>query len=69
MPRNNSDLNLEEIERFTINHYEENAESFRAGTMDHDVSQSIAAFLGALPQERKRPKSVRAMTLVVLSDY
>ncbi len=52
MPRNNSDLNLEEIERFTINHYEENAESFRTGTKDHDVSQNIAAFLDALPQEK-----------------
>ena len=52
MPRNNSDLNLEEIERFTINHYEENAESFRTGTKDHDVSQNIEAFLDALPQEK-----------------
>ena len=52
MPRNCSDLNLEEIESFTINHYEENAESFRAGTKDHDVSQNIEAFLDALPKEK-----------------
>jgi len=41
-----------EIERLTITHYEDNAESFRVGTKDHDVSQNIEAFLGALPKEK-----------------
>ena len=53
MPINNSNVDLEEIEKFTISHYENNAESFRVGTKDHDVSQNIAAFLGALPKEKK----------------
>ena len=36
------DINeLDEIERITILHYEENAESFYLGTKDHDVSQNI----------------------------
>ena len=53
MQINNSQVDLEEIEKFTIWHYENNAESFRVGTKDHDVSQNIAAFLGALPKEKK----------------
>ena len=53
MPINNSHVDLEEIEKFTIGHYENNAESFRVGTKDHDVSQNIAAFLGALPKDKK----------------
>ncbi|MDY0012730.1 MAG: methyltransferase domain-containing protein [Rhodocyclaceae bacterium] len=32
----------------TIAHYDQQAEAFRAGTWDHDVSQNRAAFLGAL---------------------
>ena len=44
---------MEEIEKLTIGHYENNAESFRVGTKDHDVSQNIAAFLGALPKDKK----------------
>ena len=32
----------------TIGHYEENAESFKEGTWDHDVSQNIDALLNAL---------------------
>jgi len=37
MPINNSQIALEEIEKFNIAHYEENAESFRIGTQHHDV--------------------------------
>ena len=53
MPTKNSHIDLGEIEKFTIAHYENNAESFRVGTKDHDVSQNIAAFLGALPKDKK----------------
>ena len=53
MPINNSHVDLQEIEKFTIGHYENNAESFRFGTKDHDVSQNIEAFLGELPKEKK----------------
>ena len=52
MPINNSHVDLEEIEKFTIAHYEDNAESFRMGTKDHDVSQNVAALLGALPKDK-----------------
>ena len=52
MPINNSHVDLEEIEKFTIAHYEDNAESFRVGTKDHDVSQNVAALLGALPKDK-----------------
>jgi len=52
MPLNNSDPDLEEIEKSNISHYEENAESFRIGTQDHDVSQNIAALLDTLPKEK-----------------
>jgi len=34
---------LREIARVTLRHYDENADSFRAGTWDHDVSQNVAA--------------------------
>ena len=50
MKFNNSHVDLYEIEEFTIAHYEDNAESFRVGTKDHDVSQNIDAFLSALPK-------------------
>ena len=50
MPINKSLVDLEEIEKFNIAHYEESAESFRIGTQDHDVSQNIAALLDALPK-------------------
>jgi len=36
---------LAKISALTLSHYEENAESFEAGTRDHDVSQNIAALL------------------------
>jgi hypothetical protein len=51
MKFNNSHVDLDEIEEFTIAHYEDNAESFQVGTKDHDVSQNIAALLDALPKE------------------
>ena len=53
MLKNNSHVYLEEIENLTIGHYEDNAESYRIGTKDHDVSQNIAAFLGALPKGKQ----------------
>jgi hypothetical protein len=52
MKFNNSHVDLDEIEEFTIAHYEDNAESFQVGTKDHDVSQNIDAFLSALPKEK-----------------
>jgi len=36
---------LARISALTLAHYQENAESFEAGTRDHDVSQNIAALL------------------------
>ena len=51
MKFNNLQNNLADIEKFTIAQYEDNAESFRVGTKDHDVSQYIEAFLGALPKK------------------
>ena len=48
----NSAVDLVEIERLNIAHYDENAESFRIGTKDHDVSQNIAALLDAFPKEK-----------------
>ncbi len=35
-----------------IAHYDENAESFRIGTKDHDVSQNIAALIDAFPKKK-----------------
>ena len=45
-------INLDEIERLTLSHYENSAESFWSGTRDHDVSQNIEAFLQALPKDK-----------------
>ena len=39
---------LGDIARRTLAHYERNARQFFAGTIDHDVSQNIAALLGAI---------------------
>ena len=36
----------EDITRRTLHHYDDNARRFFAGTIDHDVSQNIAALLG-----------------------
>ena len=52
MKFNNTHVDLDEIEEFTIAHYEDNAESFQVGTKDHDVSQNIDPFLGPLPKEK-----------------
>ena len=49
---NKSLVDLEEIEKLNIAHYDENAESYRIGTKDHDVSQNIDALLDALPKEK-----------------
>jgi predicted TPR repeat methyltransferase len=36
---------LDKIATATLAHYEQHAEEFRAGTLDHDVSQNIASLL------------------------
>ncbi|MDT1818426.1 SAM-dependent methyltransferase, partial [Acinetobacter baumannii] len=36
-------MNHDDIARRTLAHYEQNADSFFAGTIDHDVSQNIGA--------------------------
>jgi SAM-dependent methyltransferase len=36
---------LRQISALTLAHYQDSADSFRAGTADHDVSQNIAALL------------------------
>lgn len=38
----------DDIAQRTLAHYERNAQQFFAGTIDHDVSQNIAALLGAI---------------------
>jgi SAM-dependent methyltransferase len=38
----------DDISRRTLGHYERNAEQFFHGTIDHDVSQNVAALLGAI---------------------
>ncbi|WP_367155005.1 class I SAM-dependent methyltransferase [Methylomonas sp. HYX-M1] len=40
---------LAHIEASTLQHYNQNAESYWQGTQDHDVSQNYTAFLDALP--------------------
>lgn len=39
---------IDDITRLTIAHYDSNAEQFFHGTIDHDVSQNIAALLEAI---------------------
>ncbi len=39
---------ITDITQQTLRHYEHNAEQFFAGTIDHDVSQNIAALLDAI---------------------
>ncbi len=46
-----TDLSLEEISRRTVGHYETHADSYWAGTHDHDVSQNINALLAAVEGE------------------
>jgi SAM-dependent methyltransferase len=52
MPIKSDGINFDEIERITLSHYENNAESFWSGTQDHDVRQNIGAFLQALPKNK-----------------
>jgi SAM-dependent methyltransferase len=42
---------LEKVSDLTLDHYNERAESFRAGTRDHDVNQNIAALLRRIEGE------------------
>lgn len=42
---------LQEISSLTLEHYERNADSFWAGTRDHDVTQNIATLLEAIEAE------------------
>ena len=44
---------LKDLTRRTIGHYEFNAESYRTGTADHDVSQNYSALLDSI--ESKKP--------------
>ena len=39
---------LNDLTRRTIGHYEFNAESYRTGTADHDVSQNYSALLDSI---------------------
>ena len=43
---------LESISSATIEHYNANANSFRHGTKDHDVTQNYEALLSALPNQK-----------------
>ena len=52
MPINIPQEGLYKIERYTLDHYEKNAESFWLGTRDHDVSQNIETFLQVLPKDK-----------------
>ena len=42
---------LKDLTRRTIRHYEFNAESYRLGTADHDVSQNYEALLDSIESE------------------
>ncbi|MGZ8191396.1 MAG: class I SAM-dependent methyltransferase [Methylococcaceae bacterium] len=52
MPKQLPPVNLNDIMQQTIAHYDSHAQSFWEGTKDHDVSQNIAAFLGACQQDK-----------------
>jgi SAM-dependent methyltransferase len=41
-------MNADDISRRTLAHYDQTADAFFAGTIDHDVSQNIDALLGAI---------------------
>ena len=41
-------VQLKDLTRRTIGHYEFNAESYRTGTADHDVSQNYDALLDSI---------------------
>jgi SAM-dependent methyltransferase len=42
------DKSIEQITQRTLEHYERSAQQFFDGTRDHDVSQNVAALLGAI---------------------
>ena len=44
---------LDEIEKLTLSHYDQNAEAFWNGTKDHDVTQNYEAFLTPFPKDKK----------------
>ncbi len=48
----NPPINLNEITQQTIAHYDGHAQSFWEWTKNHDVSQNIAAFLGACQPDK-----------------
>src|SRR5258708_7201086 len=53
-PRSDMKLNTQDLEKVTdqtLDHYNERAESFWAGTRDHDVNQNIAALLQRIEGE------------------
>jgi SAM-dependent methyltransferase len=50
-PTMEQDNDFREISERTLHHYDVNAPRFFAGTIDHDVSQNIAALLGAIEAE------------------
>ena len=52
MKKTLSESALNQIESETLDHYDQNAQSFWQGTRDHDVSQNIEAFIAALPQKK-----------------
>ncbi len=43
---------LSEIEKLTLGHYDANAESYRLGTRDHDVSENYNHFLREFPSSQ-----------------
>lgn len=51
---------LDDISHRTLEHYSRNAQAFFAGTIDHDVSQNIAALLGAIEASLPTPSSTSA---------
>jgi SAM-dependent methyltransferase len=48
---NLSNRDLAEVSRGTVSHYQQQAEGFRDGTWDHDVSQNILALLETIDTE------------------
>ena len=52
MSDNSIDPALADIERITLGHYEENAQSFWHGTKDHDVSQNYQKLLSEFPADQ-----------------
>ena len=52
MSKQKSQEDLDEIEKYTIGHYDDHAQSYWLGTKDHDVRQNIDAFLQAMPKNK-----------------